>query len=104
MPVVVREDEARSRFEVIVDSAPGGLLAYRLTGDTIDLQHTEVDEAYAGRGLATALATHALDTARERGLAVIPSCPFVAELIRRDPSYADLVPAEDRERFDIRPS
>ncbi|GAA1905508.1 N-acetyltransferase [Nocardioides lentus] len=97
MPVVVRDVAERSRYEVLVDGEPGGLLAYRLRGGggrvQVDLVHTEVDEAYAGRGLARALAVHALDAAREAGHEVLPSCPFVAELIRRDPSYADLVPA-----------
>lgn len=98
MPVVVRDDTERRRYEVLVDGEPGGFLAYRWSpdGSEIDLVHTEVDDAYAGRGLGTALATHALDAARTAGVAVIPSCPFVAGLIRRDTSYADLVPESRR--------
>jgi len=39
------------------------------------------------------LARGALDSARERGLAVVPSCPFVASYITKHPEYADLVAA-----------
>jgi hypothetical protein len=33
----------------------------------------------------------ALDDARERGLRVVPICPFVDDYVRRHPAYADLV-------------
>ncbi|MEP7028866.1 MAG: GNAT family N-acetyltransferase, partial [Candidatus Eisenbacteria bacterium] len=51
----------------------------------------EVPEALAGRGVANALARHALEAARARGLHVVPLCPFVASYIRRHDEYADLI-------------
>ncbi|MCH1865644.1 N-acetyltransferase [Nocardioides sp. CFH 31398] len=96
MPVVVQDVPDRSRYVVLADGRQAGLLTYDRGETQIDLLHTEVDDAYAGRGLAKALVTHALDAARRDGLAVVPSCPYVAEFLRRDPSYADLVPAARR--------
>lgn len=43
----------------------------------------------------------ALDDARERGLAVLPFCPFVRAHIQRHREYADLVPAARRGEFDL---
>ena len=45
--------------------------------------------------------SYALDDARARGLAVIPYCPFINEWLKRHPSYTDLVPADERERFGL---
>jgi len=80
-----RRYELRSGEEVV------GFVDYRLAGDVITLVHTEVDPAHSGRGHAATLARGALDDARSRGLAVVPSCPYVASYIDKHPEYADLV-------------
>jgi predicted GNAT family acetyltransferase len=55
--------------------------------------HTEVDPAFEGHGIGSALAAGALDDARRRGLVVVPSCPFIRAYITRHPEYADLLRA-----------
>ena len=82
---------SRSRFEVLVDGEPAGLAAYRLREDAIVFLHTEIGDEYEGKGLGGVLVRAALDSARERGLRVVPSCPFVRGWIERHPDYADLV-------------
>lgn len=86
----VRDNAAARRYELPVGEEVA-LIAYRLRGDAIDLIHTEVPEAFEGRGIAARLARHALDDARARGLRVIPSCPYIAAYIRRRREYGDLV-------------
>ena len=91
MPVVmVRDNQDESRYEVELDGDLG-MIVYRLRGSTITFTHTEVPEAFEGRGIASTMARFALDDARARGLRVQPLCPFVAGYIRRHPEYADLV-------------
>ncbi|WP_439029781.1 GNAT family N-acetyltransferase [Gordonia terrae] len=51
--------------------------------------HTEVDEAFGGRGLATILVREALDDARSRGLTIVGVCPLVAAFLKKHPEYAD---------------
>ena len=79
------------RFELRSGDDLLGSLVYRLGSDHITLVHTEVDPAHGGHGYAAMLAKGALDDARERGLGVVPSCPYVASYIRKHPEYADLV-------------
>ena len=43
----------------------------------------------------------ALSEARERGLRVLPQCPFVAEHIREHPEWLDLVPEDRRAEFGL---
>ena len=91
----------KHRFEILADGAVAGFAAYRLREGEVTFTHTEVDGAYEGKGLGSVLVRHALDTARERGLAVRPACPFVRDWIARHPDYVDLVPAAERERYDL---
>jgi predicted GNAT family acetyltransferase len=87
----VSDAPERSRFEITVDGELAGFVLYRLAPGRITFVHTEIDEAYEGKGLGGKLARAALDTARARGLAVRPDCPFIKAWIARHPDYADLV-------------
>jgi predicted GNAT family acetyltransferase len=76
-------------------------MEYQLDPGTITLIHTEIDEAYEGKGLGSVLVRHVLDDARERGLAVLPVCPFVRGWISRHEDYLDLVPAAARQKYNL---
>jgi len=90
-PAVVTDNEAESRFEIRADGELAGFIGYILDGSLIDLVHTEVDQKFQGGGLAGQLARASLDSARARGLAVLPTCPFIRSWIRKHPEYKDLV-------------
>ena len=64
---------------------------YRLVDHGIILPHTVVPEAFEGKGVGSALAKAALSYAREQGLKVIPTCPFMAGYIRKHPEWHDIV-------------
>jgi predicted GNAT family acetyltransferase len=87
----VRRNSARHRFDLEVDGQPAGQLVYRERDGVLELVHTEVDDAFQGRGLAAVLARAALDEARSAGQKVVPSCAYVAAYIERHPEYRDLV-------------
>lgn len=99
--VVVVEDGPASRFEVLVDGEAAGFVAYRRNGHTISFTHTEIDERFEGRGLGSVLVRGALDAARAQGVAVLPFCPFVRRYISRHHEYLDLVPVDQRARFEL---
>jgi predicted GNAT family acetyltransferase len=100
--VSVTDNPQLHRFDLSVDGAAAGFADYRDRGNRRTFTHTEVDDAYEGQGLGSTLVRHVLDDAREHGLDVIPVCPFVREYISRHrDQYVDLVPAADRERFDL---
>lgn len=81
----------RSEFLALDQNGQIGVLNYELDGSTIDLQHTVVQRSAGGRGVGSALVVAALEHAREHGLRVIPTCPFVPAVIDRHPEFADLV-------------
>ena len=99
----VADAPERSRFEIHVDGEKAGFAAYRMEDPRLMvLTHTEIDDAYEGRGLGSVLVRAALDSARGRGLSVRPDCPFVRAYIARHPDdYLALVPEELRPRLGL---
>jgi len=92
----------RSRFEIHVDGRLAGFAQYRSKPGLLVFTHTEIDDAFEGRGLGSTLVRAALDTARRRGVAVRPDCPFVRASIARHPDeYLDLVPEDLRPRLGL---
>ncbi len=90
----VRDNPARSRFEM----ASGGAVAFveyeRAGGGRIALLHTEVPEALSGQGVGSRLVRGVLDRIRADGLKVVPRCEFVAAYVERHPEYRDMVADE----------
>ncbi len=100
-PAEVTDNPAASRFEVSIGGRRVGLAAYRQSGATVTLTHTEIDDGHEGQGLASSLVKGALDLLRERGAAVVPECSFVRSYIQRHHEYLTLVKAADRQRFSL---
>ncbi|BCM65106.1 MULTISPECIES: GNAT family N-acetyltransferase [Streptomyces] len=90
VPVVERVD-ARNRYEIRVDGKRAGLTAYRDHGAQRVFHHTEIDDAFAGQGLASRLVQEALTDVRESGKRIVPVCPYVAKFLQRHDEFADLV-------------
>ena len=88
----VRNNEARSRFELLVDDALA-VAIYKREGDLIRFTHTVVPREMEGRGIGSRLIRAALDEARRNGLRVEPVCPFVRAFIERHAEYQDLLAA-----------
>jgi predicted GNAT family acetyltransferase len=89
--IVVRDNPDGGRYELFVDEQLVGLATYSLSGQTMTIPHSEVQPRFEGQGLGARLARFALDDARERGLRVVPLCPFIAGYVKRHPEYADLI-------------
>jgi predicted GNAT family acetyltransferase len=90
-----------NRYEVRREDELVGFVTYRERPGLIAFVHTETDNRFEGQGLASRLIAGALDDVRERGLEVLPFCPFANSYIQRHPEYADLVPEAYREQFHL---
>lgn len=87
---VVTDATERTRFEARIDGKLAGFADYIRTTDLVVYPHTEVDDAFEGMGIGSSLARAALDDARQRGLRVLATCPFMHGWIERHPEYQDL--------------
>jgi predicted GNAT family acetyltransferase len=90
--VTVEHRTELSRYEAWVDGALAGAAHYRKRGDDrFVFTHTEIDDAYEGKGVGSRLIRAALDDVRRQNGSVIARCPFVARYIRDHAEYADLL-------------
>lgn len=99
--ITIADNADKERYEIRADGKLAGFVKYHLQPGLIELVHTEINDEFEGRGLGSRLISFALDDARERRLAVLPSCPFVNDYIQRHRQYADLVPKARRQDFEL---
>ena len=86
----VEHDAAGQRFVIRLPGGEEAVLTYGRSGKILDFIHTFVPPALRGQGLADRVVRAGFDYARERGLKVVPSCPYVGTWLRRHPEEQDL--------------
>ena len=99
--VTVRDNQDEQRFEIDLGDGTFAIAEYRLHPGKIIFTHTEVPPAHGGRGLGTMLIKAGLASARERGLKVIPVCPFFRDYIISHPEEQDLLHDAWRRRLGL---
>ena len=103
LEVVVRDNPEEHRYEATLDDTLVGIAAYELHDGVMVFPHTVVPREWEGRGVADRIVRFALDDVRARGLQALPACSYVVAWVMRHPDYIDLVPPDERQRFE-RPS
>ncbi|GAA1090491.1 GNAT family N-acetyltransferase [Nocardiopsis composta] len=88
-PVVQRID-AEHRYAVLVGGETAGFTAYRDRDGRRIFHHTEIDDAFAGRGPASVLVQQALTDTRAAGKRIVPVCPYVARHLTKHDEFADV--------------
>jgi len=81
----------RDRFSIAVEGKSVGLTAFLDHGEQRVFYHTEVDEAYGGRGLATVLIEQALTMTRAQGGRIVAVCPMVAAYVEKHHDFDDIL-------------
>lgn len=93
----VTHNESDNTFEIASDEGTA-FVEYVLDGNEIRFTHTEVPSALEGRGIGSRLAKAALGHAKEKGLTIVPVCPFIAAYVKRHDDYDDLLHDDYREK------
>ena len=87
-PIVTHDN---GQYQISVDGEQAGFADYIENGDQRNFNHTVIDKAFGGRGLAGTLIAAALTDTRAAGTRVVPTCSFVEGYITKHPEFADLV-------------
>jgi predicted GNAT family acetyltransferase len=87
-PVVRR---AGHHYEIRVDGTLAGSTQFRDRGDQRVFFHTEIGEAFQGKGLSSKLIAGALEDTRAANLRVVPVCSAVAAYVKKHDVSADPV-------------
>ena len=97
----VRENRDRHRFEIDLGGGEIAFAEYRLSEGRIEFTHTVVPPAHEGQGIGTLLVAAGLAAARERGLKVIPACPFFADYMKKHSEAQDLLDPASRKELGL---
>ena len=81
---------ASDRFAISVDGTKAGFTEFVDHGQQRIFPHTEIDDAFGGRGLATILVREALEATRAEGKRIVPVCSMVANFIDKNPEFKDV--------------
>lgn len=86
------ENKEKGYFAATKDGRDAGLMTYVYTdGGRFIIDHTEVDDEFSGQGVGKAMVNAAVAFARENGLKIIPLCPFVKVMFKRNPVFDDVL-------------
>jgi predicted GNAT family acetyltransferase len=90
MSYTLIDNEEKKQYEFHIDGDLARIEYIKAQGK-IFLTHTEVPAKFEGKGIGSALIKQALDDIRQKGLTLVPLCPFVAAYINRHPEYNTLI-------------
>ncbi|MCD4961942.1 GNAT family N-acetyltransferase [Enterococcus casseliflavus] len=83
--------EENTRFVLKDGDKEIGEMTWSEVGETrLIIDHTFVDPAYRGQGLAEKLVAKGVEKARKEQKKIIPLCPFAKKELERKPEYADV--------------
>ncbi|WP_243346984.1 GNAT family N-acetyltransferase [Parabacteroides sp. FAFU027] len=85
------ENGKKGRFVIYENEQFAGEMTYTWTDDTkIKIDHTGIGDAFGGKGYGKQLVMKAVEFAREKGIKIVPVCPFVKATFERDENIRDV--------------
>ena len=86
----VIDNKEKSRFETKIDGHDA-FIEYSVQPGILSLDHTEVDKALAGQGVASEMTEKVLMEIELRGLKVIPACSYIEKYINKHPEWKSIL-------------
>ena len=92
LQVELEETDSKGRYAYrAADGAEAEITFSRVSPTRIIVDHTGVPESMRGQGIGEAMAAHVVEDAREKGIAIIPLCPFFKAMAQRHGDWQDVV-------------
>ncbi|NKX87941.1 GNAT family N-acetyltransferase [Nocardia coubleae] len=83
---VVRNQD-KNRYDIFYGDELAGFAEYIERGNDTDFVHTEIDDAFGGKGLGSKLARYAVEDVVARGRTITPHCPFIRGWLDKHPEF-----------------
>lgn len=83
--VTPSRNDARRRYELHVGTELAAVVEFRELPGHINLVHTQTQDGFEGRALASVLVRYALDDVVASGKRIIPDCSYVAHFAAKHP-------------------
>lgn len=92
MEVKQQDDGLKGSFYIEESGKKLAEMTYVWAGnDRIIIDHTEVDEALKGRGAGKEMVLNAVAFARQKGIHIIPLCPFARSVFDKMQELRDVL-------------
>lgn len=92
MRVAQTNNEKKGAFRAMDGETTAGEMTYVWSGPGLMIiEHTEVDDAYNGKGIGKQLVMKAVEFAREQNIKILPLCPFAKGVFDRVPEIHDVL-------------
>ena len=86
----IRDNTEAKRYELTIEGQAAVVIYNPVEGGLL-ITETIVPIPLEGRGIASRMAKHLLADIRQRGLVILPTCPFFAGYLKKHPEHADIV-------------
>ncbi|KRD10134.1 GNAT family acetyltransferase [Flavobacterium sp. Root901] len=85
-------DPKKGYFEALEDGKQAGQMTYTWAGDSqFIIDHTEVSDDFAGKGVGKKLLMATVDFARKNKVKIIPLCPFAKSVFDKVEDIRDVL-------------
>jgi uncharacterized protein len=92
MDIQQKNDSKKGMFYIEQNGSIVAEMTYVWAGtERIIIDHTEVNETLKGTGVGKQMVQKAVDFAREKGIKIIPLCPFAKSVFDRVPEFRDVL-------------
>jgi hypothetical protein len=91
MEIQQEDNGIKGRFFIEVDGALSAEMTYIWVANRIIIDHTEVYPALEGKGIGKQLVHRAVEMARNKGIKILPLCPFAKGIFDRVKEYQDVL-------------
>lgn len=89
--ISVKVEETKGAFVYHSDGKKGGEMTFSIAGpERIIIDHTEVEDDFRGKGVGLSLVEFAVNYVRQKGIKMLPLCPFTKATLQKHPEWADV--------------
>lgn len=90
--VQLKINDKNGVFYIDVDGKHEAMMTFVFAGeDKIIIDHTEVKPGNEGKGFGKKMVLKAVEYAREKGIKIIPLCPFAKSVFDKTPEIRDVL-------------
>ena len=90
--ITKRDDGKRGRFALFESEQFAAEMTFTWAGDNLlIIDHTSVEDEYRGKNYGRKLFLTVMEFAREKGVKVLPLCPFAKAEFDKHSEFADLL-------------
>jgi uncharacterized protein len=85
-------NDRKGFFHIDIDGKTEAKMTFVFAGpNKIIIDHTEVNDGHNGKGFGKKMVAKAVEYAREKGITIVPLCPFVKKVFDKTPEYSDVL-------------